>query len=182
LQDQVHVAAKSARSFTPTEYDHTTLDATRAAILELAKHVSGFGGAFGSRSEVDPIKHLIGTAAGWGGLPDYEAHYVSVNPGLPVGKYQLRVRDVPVDAFWSISVYDADGYFPDTGQPVSLNNITAARDSNGSHTVHFGDWDASTRNRLPISDGWNYLIRLYRPHPEIINGTWTFPSIEPTSA
>jgi len=33
--------------------------------------------------------------------------------------------------------------------------------------------------RLPIMDGWNYLIRLYRPRPEILNGTWTFPAITP---
>jgi hypothetical protein len=28
-------------------------------------------------------------------------------------------------------------------------------------------------------DGWNYLIRLYRPRAEIRDGTWTFPAIEP---
>jgi hypothetical protein len=33
-------------------------------------------------------------------------------------------------------------------------------------------------NFLPIMDGWNYLVRLYRPYKEILDGTWTFP--EPT--
>jgi hypothetical protein len=27
--------------------------------------------------------------------------------------------------------------------------------------------------------GWNYMVRLYRPRPEIANGTWTFPSPQP---
>ncbi len=28
---------------------------------------------------------------------------------------------------------------------------------------------------------WNYLIRRYRPRAEILNGSWTFPAIEPSS-
>ena len=178
LQDQFQLHATSARPFEPTEYDPASLDATRNAILGLAKHVSGFGGAFGSKSEVDPVKHLVGTAAGWGGLPSYEAFYVNVDPGLPVGNYELRVGDVPVDGFWSISVYNAEGYFPNTGQPVSLNNITATRGADGSITVHFGDWDTDTPNRLPITDGWNYLVRLYQPHSQILDGSWRFPTID----
>jgi hypothetical protein len=33
--------------------------------------------------------------------------YLNVDPGLPVGEYKLTVRDVPVDALWSISLYNA---------------------------------------------------------------------------
>ena len=124
------------------------------------------------------MKHLIGTAAGWGGLPAHEAHYVTVNPELPVGQYVLRVGDVPVDGFWSISVYNADGYFPDNGQPVSVNNVTAARDADGSVTVRLGEWSDGTANHIPVSDGWNYLVRLYRPRPEVLDGSWTFPAVE----
>jgi hypothetical protein len=47
-------------------------------------------------------------------------------------------------------------------------------------TVHFGQWGGDTPNRLPISDGWNYLIRLYRPQDNILNGSWTFPSLDTT--
>ena len=31
---------------------------------------------------------------------------------------------------------------------------------------------------IPIMDGWNYVVRLYRPRAEILDGSWTFPSIE----
>jgi hypothetical protein len=24
-------------------------------------------------------------------------------------------------------------------------------------------------------NGWNYMVRLYRPRTEILNGTWKFP-------
>jgi len=182
LQDQFRVEAQSAQPFQPTDYDTASLDATRNAILELAKHVADFGGAFGSKSEVDPVKHLIGTAAGWGGLPASEALYVNVDPRLPVGRYRLHVGDVPVDGFWSISIYNADGYFPNTTQPVSINNITAMRNADDSITIHFGDWIDATPNRLPIGEGWNYLIRLYQPHAEILDGSWIFPAVQAAGA
>ena len=28
-------------------------------------------------------------------------------------------------------------------------------------------------NSLPIMEGWNYLVRLYRPRREVVDGTWT---------
>jgi hypothetical protein len=27
--------------------------------------------------------------------------------------------------------------------------------------------------------GWNYTLRLHRPRPEILNGTWKFPEAQP---
>jgi hypothetical protein len=179
LQDGFVLRAGSAKSFEPPDYDTAGLDATRASLLELARGVDGFSGAFGAKNDVDPVMHLLGTAAGWGGLPEHEAFYLNVDPGLPVGRYRLRVEDVPVDGFWSISLYNAEGYFPDNGQPVSVNNLTAVADGDGAITVHFGDWDDDPPNRLPVAEGWNYLVRLYRPHPEILNGSWVFPGVEP---
>ncbi len=29
-------------------------------------------------------------------------------------------------------------------------------------------------------EGWNYLVRLYRPRPEILDGTWSFPRLDTT--
>jgi hypothetical protein len=36
-------------------------------------------------------------------------------------------------------------------------------------------------NCLPIMAGWNYVIRLYQPGPEILDGRWTFPDVEPAT-
>ena len=179
LQDGLAVEAASSKPFEAPEYDSESLDATRAALLGLARGLTGFGRAFGAKSDVDPIRHLLCTAAGWGGLPDSEAQYVGVDPREPVGEYRLTVRDVPVDGFWSISVYNADGYFePNDRNAYSVNNITATPNDDGSVTVHFGG-DDDRPNLLPIMEGWNYTVRLYRPRPEILDGTWTFPAIEP---
>jgi hypothetical protein len=180
LQDQFGLQASSARPFVMPAYDQASFDATRAALLELAKGLSGFEHAFGGRGDVDPVLHLIGTAAGWGGLPDREAVYLNVNPDLPAGEYQLTVRDVPVDGFWSISLYNAAGYFePNDRGAYSVNNLTAARDQDGSVTIQFGGCDDGRPNCLPITDGWNYVVRLYRPRAEILDGSWTFPALEP---
>jgi hypothetical protein len=180
LQDQLGLKAGSAQPFVMPEYDQASLDATRAALLELAKGLPGFAHAFGVKGEVDPVRHLIGTAAGWGGLPDHEATYLGVNPGLPAGEYQLTVRDVPVDGFWSISVYNAAGYFePNDRGAYSVNSITAVPGDDGSVTVRFGGCGDGRPNCLPITDGWNYTVRLYRPRAEILDGTWTFPALTP---
>ena len=49
------------------------------------------------------------------------------------------MRDVPVDGFWSISVYNADGFFePNDRSAYSVNNLTATPNADGSVTVHFG--------------------------------------------
>ncbi|GAA2036088.1 DUF1214 domain-containing protein [Agromyces tropicus] len=179
LQDAFGLDAPTGDAFPMPDYDDASFTATRNALLELARGVSGFTNAFGRRGEVDPVHHLLGTAAGWGGLPTSEAFYVNVEPKLPVGAYALTVRDVPVDAFWSITVYNPAGYMEATDGLVSVNSVTATPNDDGSVTVNFGGPDDGRPNRIGIMDGWNYIVRMYRPHQEIVDGTWTFPSVEP---
>ena len=180
IQDGIGLAAGSARAYGAPAVDATSLDATRAALLQLAAGMTGFARAFGRGDAVDPIVHLIGTAAGWGGLPDAEATYQGVSPGLPPGTYELTVGDVPVDAFWSLSVYDAEGYFvPNDRDAYSVNSVTGVRDDDGSITIRFGDHPEGAHNVIPTPEGWNYLVRLYRPRPEILDGSWTFPALPP---
>ena len=51
------------------------------------------------KEQVDPVRHLIGTATGWGGNPDKDATYLNVTPAQNDGTtvYKLKVKDVPVD-------------------------------------------------------------------------------------
>ena len=69
---------------------------------------------FGQPGEVDPVRRLIGAAMGWGGNPYTEAIYLNVTPSRNDGNtvYRLTVKYVPVDGFWSVIVYNADGYIP----------------------------------------------------------------------
>ena len=179
VQDQLRIDAVAGEPFELPEYDGASFDRTRTALLALASDMTSFERSFGRKENVDPVHHVIGAAAGWGGLPDAEATYVGVSPGLPVGEYELTVGDVPVDGFWSISVYNADGFFePNESGAYSVNNITAAHNPDGTVTVRFGGDGDPKRNSLPITEGWNYLVRLYRPRPEILSGQWTFPALD----
>ena len=93
---------------------------------------------------------------------------------------ELTVRDVPADGFWSISVYNAAGFFePNEAGVYSVNSVTSVPNEDGSVTVRFGD-HGDLPNAIPLPDGWNYLVRLYRPHREILDGTWQFPAITPS--
>ena len=75
------------------DYDQDSFDNTRQAVLTLAAGVSSADTMFGTKADVNPVHHLLGTAAGWGGLPAKEATYLVVNAGLPVGRYELHVGD-----------------------------------------------------------------------------------------
>jgi hypothetical protein len=134
---------------------------------------------FGSRDTVEPVRHLIGTAGGWGGLPEDEAFYLGIEPELPVAEYKVEVpADVPVDAFWSISLYNARGFFePNDRNAYSVNSVTGTQNDDGSITVHFGGCEDDRVNCLPIMEGWNYTVRMYRPRPEILDQSWTFPEV-----
>ncbi|WLB58675.1 DUF1254 domain-containing protein [Bradyrhizobium japonicum] len=185
LQDAVKISQKSSGKFEILNWDAASQKKVRDALLVLASTTGGFKSAFGSKEQVDPIKHLIGTAAGWGGNPDKEATYLSVNPERNDGNtvYKLTVPgNVPVDGFWSISLYNAEGYFEKNPyNAYSLNNLTATKSADGSTVVQFGGCDGKIPNCLPIVRGWNYTVRLYRPRPEILNGTWKFPEPKPVS-
>lgn len=185
LQDRIDVKQPGGPGeFEVPNWDSASQKKIRDALLVLAS-ASGSGPTerrFGAKGEVDPIQHLMATAAGWGGVPTEAAIYVPVFPEANDGKtvHQLTVRDVPVDGFWSISVYNAEGFFEKNAlDSYSLNNLTAKPNADGSYTVQFGGCAKDTPNCLVTPAGWNYVVRQYRPRKEIIDGTWKFPEAQP---
>lgn len=87
---------------------------------------------------------------------------------------------MPVDGFWSVSVYNAAGYFEKNPRnSYSVNNITGVPNADGSVTVRFGDFPDSVPNAIPTPEGWNVVVRLYRPRPEILTGAWALPELVP---
>ncbi|HEY7065171.1 MAG TPA: DUF1254 domain-containing protein [Chloroflexota bacterium] len=183
LQDAVKISQRSAGSFDFPQWDPVSQKTVRDALNVLNTTLPDMKRAFGRRDEVDPVRHLIGTGSAWGGNPEKDAIYLNVTPSQSDGQtiYRLAVTGaVPVDGFWSISVYNHDGYYVKNERDAyTLNNLTAKQDADGSITVQFGGCDGQAANCLPIFPDWNYMVRLYRPRPEIVNGTWTFPEAQP---
>ncbi len=183
LQDAITVSQKNPGKFEVPNWNTQQQKEIRDALLVLAKHDNGFNNAMGPRGHVDPIRHLIVTAAGWGANPDKDARYASMTPDKNDGTtiYKLRVpKDVPVDGFWSITLYNGDGYLQKNQYDAySVNNITAKKEADGSVNIQFGGCDGKIPNCLPIVKGWNYTVRMYRPRLEILSGKWKFPEAQP---
>jgi hypothetical protein len=182
LQDAIKVEQASPGTFEVPAWDAASQKKVRDALLVLATTIADFKKAFGTKEQVDPVRHLIGTAAAWGGNPDKDATYLNITPKNNDGTtvYKLSVKDVPVDGFWSVSLYDARGYYErNEFDAYSLNSITAKKNADGSIAIQFGGCDGMIPNCLPIMSGWNYTVRLYRPRAEILNGSWSFPEPQP---
>jgi len=181
IQDKLQAQQSSTGTFEVPKWDQGSQDRLRDAINVLAATVTDSSGCFGDVDEVDPIAHLLGAAFGWGGNPAKDATYVNVVPEKNDGKtaYTLTVKDVPVDAFWSMSLYNKEGLFEKNDRDVYVvNDRNATKNEDGSITIHFGG-DPDQLNNIPIMDGWNYIVRLYRPRKEILDGAWTFPALQP---
>ena len=184
LQDAIRIEQVSAGRFELPNWDRESQKKVRDALLALASTMPDMKHAFGAKGEVDPVRRLIGAAAAWGGNPDKDATYLNITPPLNDGKtvYRLNVKDVPVDGFWSVIVYNREGYIPKNDRNVySFNSITAKKDPSGSVTIQFGGDPGKATNCLPIVQSWNYMVRLYRPRAEILNGNWKFPEAQPAN-
>jgi len=185
LQDAIKFSQERPGTFEIPNWDLASLKKVQAALLQLGTTVSDTRRMFGANEhQVDPVKHLIGSAMLWGGLPEKDGLYLPVTPAGNDGKtvYKLTVGDVPVDGFWSITVYNAEGYLePNPYNAYSVNNITAKKGADGSVAIQFGGCGGEIPNCLPIMKDWNYTVRLFRPRTEILDGTWRFPVAQPVS-
>lgn len=178
LQDAIETRQHATGSFEIPEWDPVSQKNVRDALIQLAATLPDTKRAFGTKETTDPVRRLICSASAWGGNPERDAVYLNVVPAHNDGAtvYRLTVRDVPVDGFWSVTVYNKDGYFtPNDRDAYSLNNVTAAADDTGAVSIQFGGCDGEAGNCLPITPGWNYMVRLYRPSQQILDGEWTFP-------
>jgi hypothetical protein len=184
LQDAITVNQPGGPgTFVIPDWDPVSQKQVRDALMALSNTLPDLRYAAGAdRTAVDPVRRIAAAASGWGLNPDRDAIYLNVFPEKNDGKtpYRLVVKEVPVDAFWSVTVYTADGFFrPNELNAYSVNSVTGRKGADGAIAIQFGDCGTGTSNCLPIAQGWNYMVRLYRPRQEILNGKWSFPVAEP---
>lgn len=170
-------------TFEIPQWDPVSQKKVREALIALSDTIPDLRYAAGpNKASVDPVRRIAAAASGWGLNPDKDAIYLNVFPEKNDGKtaYRLTVNQVPVDGFWSVTVYTANGYFePNDLNAYSINSVTGEKAADGSITIQFGNCAKDTPNCLPVTAGWNYMVRLYRPHQEILDGSWSFPVAGP---
>lgn len=123
LQDAIAVSQTGGPgTFTIPEWDAVSQKKVREALIAVSDTLPDLRYAAGpDKNAVDPIRRTAAAASGWGLNPDRDAIYLNVFPEKNDGKtpYRLVVRDVPVDAFWSVTVYTAEGSSsPTTSTPI----------------------------------------------------------------
>ncbi len=136
------------------------------------------------------LKHAAVTKGAWGGpVPShssYETIFFDENGNEMMGNrgtYTVTTKEPPVDAFWSVTVYDTErgGFLhPNDDDRYHINNTAAIRNDDGTVTFTFKrNCESSDLNCLEVPAGrFDLVTRYYLPHDEIITGKWTLPKIE----
>jgi hypothetical protein len=182
LQEAIVISRPGGGRFVIPNWDPVSQAKVRVALQLLANTINGDERTFGGRDEVDPVRHLIGTATQWDRCPPRDIAYLHAVPRHNDGHtvHRLSVGHVPVDGFWSLSVYDANGHFFNDGfAGRTVNSLTARRAADGTVAVQFGGCEPGIDNCLQIGRGWCYVVRLYRPRAELLGGKWKFPEAQP---
>jgi hypothetical protein len=175
------------------------LKAMRAKIPTLARVVNGWQintdtmGVYGSFYLKRAVVALVGLGAN---LPEDAVYPLNLGDadGKPLtgaNKYVLHFAKTeipPVDAFWSVTLYDKDG-FP-TANALNRNAI-GDRDelkynTDGSLDIYFqhdSPGKDKESNWLPAPTGdFNLTMRAYAPKAEVVDGRWVPPAIKKTSS
>lgn len=181
LQEGVAISRQGGGRFVIPNWDPVSQAKVRVALQLLGNTVAGDERTFGARGEVDPVRHLIGTATQWDRCPPRDIAYLHTIPRLNDGRtvHRLAIGHVPVDGFWSLSVYDSNGHFfnEDHGSRT-VNSLSAVRGHDNMVVIQFGGNAQAVPNYLAITRGWCLLVRMYRPRAEILGGKWKFPEVQ----
>ena len=177
LQDQLILEQKDTGEFTPSaDWDMEEVLAMRAKYAEIGEvEEITSEQTFGKKGEVPLKEHNAGAAMGWGGLTKERAVYPSIFPE-GVEPQTFTLKDVPAGAFWSVTVYDAEG-FPQ-GDVYNINSAFAVPEDDGSCIIRFGG-DKDAVNYMDIFENWNFSLRIYEPTEAYFNGEWVMPELKP---
>ena len=179
LQNQFVITAGSEDPFPKPKWDPSQLAALteeyNAASAKYDRYPEGFMGPRGKPDEA--IRHL-GAAGAWGLFPNKDAIYLNYNSHLKADKCYTATYAVPEHgAFWSITLYGDDGYMKSDN--AILNGTNVSLNADGTFDAYFGSAAqcGDKPNRLDTTDGWNFLMRVYRPGQSVQDGTYKLPAV-----
>ena len=181
LQDKFIITAGSADPLPPYKWDKKSLDELTVKFnQESAKYDRYPNGWMGPRGVADENTRHLGCAGAWGLFPNKDAVYINYNGQLPAEGCHTATYSVPENgAFWSITVYGEDGYIK--SENGVLNKFNTKFNDDGTFTAYFGSAEdcGDVPNRLDVTEGWNFLMRIYRPGESVLNGTYKLPDAKP---
>lgn len=176
LQDQFVIKANNSDPLPEFHWDMASLEALTARYEMESAQYGSWAGMMGPRGKVDEKSRHIAAAAAWGLFPEWDATYLNYSGGHDPAICHKATYPVPENAaFWSITVYGNDGFMKSDNNIVNSSN--AVLNADGTFTVHFGPKQAcgDVPNRLDASEGWNFLMRVYRPGQSVLDGSYTLP-------
>jgi hypothetical protein len=80
LQDAITAGQRGTGTFDFPNWDPVSQKAVRDELIKRAAAIPDTKGMFGPRGKVDPERHLIGSATGWGGNAPEDGFYLTVVP------------------------------------------------------------------------------------------------------
>ena len=180
LLDQFDVEASSADAFTPANWDWDSMFKMRAEyekeFVNYEQYLADWMDVKGKAN--DKTRHLA-VAGAWGLFPETESVYINyVGPSDPNKCYTANYEVPPNEAFWSITVYGSDAFMKSDN--ATINDRTASFNKDGSFSVYFGSEENCGKqdNRIDITEGWNFLMRVYRPAAKVLAREYTLPEVE----
>jgi hypothetical protein len=182
LQDQVIINSKIADPLPPFKWDVTSLDALRVQYEKDYAKLGSYKGMMGPRGTVNEQTRHLAAATGWGLFPEKDATYLNYAGGHDYKADYKATYTVPENqAFWSITLYGGDGFIKTDNNMINSSN--AKMNPDGAFTVFFGSKEScgDLPNRLDVTEGWNFLMRIYRPGSSVLNGTYTLPKAVPVN-
>jgi hypothetical protein len=178
LQDQVVIKASKADPFPPSKWDAASLKALTEQYEKDSGQYSSWKGMMGPRGKVDEKTRHIAAAAAWGLNPEWDATYLNYSGGHDYRACHTATYRVPENkAFWSITIYGNDGYMKNENAIVGSSSVKLNDD--GTFTVYYGSKEVcgDVPNRLDVTEGWNFLMRVYRPGPSVLDGSYKLPEV-----
>ncbi len=174
LQEKLKLEQKEKGSYVQSNHwDMDEILKMRAKWMEVGSKMSPEV-MFGKKDEVPLKEHNGGTAFGWGAQTPDQAVYPGYLP-TSTAHQTLTLKDVPVEAFWSITVYDKAGY--PQGDTYNINSAFAKKNVDGSVTINFGG-DKNGDNYMATFPGWNFTLRMYQPTEAYFDRTWKKPELK----
>ena len=139
--------------------------------------------------DVPYLYHAASSKSGWGGPDPSHSAYEAIlfdRDGHEMkgsdGTYSVTTTIPPVDAFWSVTVYDTERggrLHPNRENRYHYNGTTAKRNADGTVTFTFkASCQAADKNCLEVPlSRFDVTVRYFLPRREILSGAWRFPKI-----